>query len=74
MKILLETMRKKRGWSQAVLADFADIRRPQLSEIEIGKRNPEVETLWKIAAALDVPLSELLRIAERRMGAAVGEP
>jgi transcriptional regulator with XRE-family HTH domain len=45
--------------SQAALADKADTRRAQISEIERGKANPTLDTLLKIATALAVQLNEL---------------
>ena len=39
MKILLETMRKKRGWSQAELAQRSGVPQPMISEIERGLSN-----------------------------------
>lgn len=42
--------------------------RTYVSEIERGLRNPSFRNLFKIAAALDVPLSELVAQAERTAG------
>jgi transcriptional regulator with XRE-family HTH domain len=39
--------------------------RTYVSEIERGLRNPSFRNLFKLAAALDVPLSELVAQAER---------
>ena len=35
-----------------------------IAMIENGSKNPSVDTLWRIANALDMPLSELLRLVE----------
>lgn len=51
------------GWSQFHLAEKAGISQSVISDIESGRRNnPSIKTLWKIAKALEVPLSELLNI------------
>ena len=46
--------------SQEVLSGLAAISRTHLSEIESGKDNANVETLWHIASGLDIRLSDLL--------------
>ena len=35
--------------------------------IENGKKNANVDTLWRIAAALDLRLSELIRLVKNEM-------
>jgi transcriptional regulator with XRE-family HTH domain len=51
---------KKRKLSQNLLADFAGLGRGNLSEILSGRVSPTLRTLGKLAAALDVQVSELL--------------
>lgn len=53
------------GLSQEGLADLAGMHRTYVSEIERGLRNPSYRNLVKLAAALEVPLSELVARAER---------
>jgi transcriptional regulator with XRE-family HTH domain len=53
------------GLSQEGLADLAGMHRTYVSEIERGLRNPSYRNLVKLAAALDVPLSELVARGER---------
>lgn len=53
------------GLSQEGLADLAGMHRTYVSEIERGLRNPSYRNLVKLAAALEVPLSELVGRAER---------
>jgi transcriptional regulator with XRE-family HTH domain len=53
-------LRTARGWSMSSLATRAGIGKATLSEIEAGQRNPTVETLYAIAAELQIGLSELL--------------
>jgi len=69
LQALGEAIRKRRGeidgLSQEGLADFAGMHRTYVSEIERGLRNPSYRNLVKLAAALDVPLSELVARAER---------
>lgn len=53
--------RKRRHMSQEALALDADMKRSYLSELERGKRNPSVRALGRLAEALGVDPSELLR-------------
>jgi transcriptional regulator with XRE-family HTH domain len=69
LKALGEAIRARRdeidGLSQEGLADRAGMHRTYVSEIERGLRNPSYRNLVKLAAALEVPLSELVARAER---------
>lgn len=60
---VIRSLRKKRRISQEVLSGFAGIARSHLAMIERGK-NAQMETLWRIAEALDMPLSDILRMVE----------
>ena len=57
---VIAARRKKKGVSQEVLSGLADIGRTHLSAIERGERKPTLETLYRIACALDVPMSALV--------------
>ena len=61
---VIRELRKKRGVSQEVLSGFACISRSHLAMIENGTKNPNVDTLWRIAEALGMPLSDLLALIE----------
>lgn len=49
-------------------ADAYDISRGNLSKIESGKGECKLVTLWKIAEALGIPLSELILALETKLG------
>lgn len=51
--------RKEKGMTQKQLADLLDTTQQNLAQYENGKRNPKIETLKKIARALEIPLIEL---------------
>ena len=59
--------RQDKGVTQEVLSGLADIRRTHLSAIERGERKPTLETLWRIAEALNMRPSELVRRIEQMM-------
>ena len=64
---LIGELRVKRNMTQESLSAFAGIARSHLAMIEGGRVKANVETLWKIADALDMRLSEFMRLAEERM-------
>lgn len=76
LKALGEAIRTRRGeiegLSQEGLADLAGMHRTYVSEIERGLRNPSFRNLFKLASALDVPLSEL--VAQAEGGAVASKP
>lgn len=60
-------IRSKKGISQEVLSGLAGIGRTHLSAIERGQRKPTLETLYRIACALDVKMSEIVKEIEDRL-------
>lgn len=56
----IRILRTERGWTQAMLADHADLTREHLSELENGHKEIGARALERIAKALDRTLSELL--------------
>lgn len=61
---VLRTCRTQRGLSQEALAELADLNRSYLGEVERGTASATIETLEKLALALDERLSDLLRKCE----------
>jgi transcriptional regulator with XRE-family HTH domain len=58
--VTIRTLRHERGLSQEMLAQLARIDRSYMSGIERGLRNVSVLNVARIAAALDVPVRDLL--------------
>ncbi len=65
---VIHEIRKKRGMSQEVLSGLAGIARSHLAMIENGTKNPNVDTLWRIADALGMSMSQLISKVEIRLG------
>ncbi len=59
--------RLARHWSQDELATASGVSKAMLSQIESGKVNPTIGTLWKIAHALEVDFNLLLRGKHRKV-------
>lgn len=57
----VKSLRLKKGLSQEKLAVMADIDRTYLPSIEKGKRNVSLTVASKLAQALELSISELLR-------------
>ena len=63
--LVIRKLRKEKKMSQDVLSGLAGIGRSHLAMIECGTKNANVDTLWRIAEALGLPLSELLTLVEQ---------
>jgi transcriptional regulator with XRE-family HTH domain len=57
----LKKLRLKKSLSQGDLADKLEVDRAYISNIENGRMNPTLSTLEKIAKALGISSSELLK-------------
>ena len=62
---VIRRCRIQKGMSQEVLSGFAAIARSHLSMIESGSKQPNFETIWRIADALDMKPSELVAEIEK---------
>ncbi len=60
-------LREKRGFTTNKLANLAGISQSHLREIELGQRNPTIETLSYFCDALGVSLTEFFREDEREI-------
>jgi transcriptional regulator with XRE-family HTH domain len=57
--VRLRQLRKKRGWTQAAMADILGLDRSYLAEIEEGKRNVCLMNIEVIAKGLRLTLAQL---------------
>ena len=57
-------LRTQRGMSQEVLSGLSGVARSHLAMIETGSKNANVDTLWRIAQALEMKLSDLMKLIE----------
>jgi transcriptional regulator with XRE-family HTH domain len=60
----IKKVRAERGLSQEEVGRRAEIHPTWISHIESGRNNPAWGSVRRIAAALEVPLSELAALAE----------
>ena len=60
----IQSIRKSNGITQEGLAEMIVIEVPSLSNIETGKYSPSIETLQKLAIALNVKIWEFYYVDE----------
>lgn len=65
----LKYLREKRGITTNKLANLAGVSQSHLREIELGQRNPTVETLSYFCEALGVSLEEFFHEEESEVSA-----
>ncbi len=53
-------LRIRRGFSVTELADRSGMKRPNLSRLEYGRHIPSLETIERLASALEAPVAELI--------------
>ena len=59
--MILKDLRKKKGWSVRALASKAKMSYAYVSNVENGKVNPSLSVLNRLAKALGITASELIR-------------
>lgn len=64
---ILSELRKTKGLTQEQLSGLAGLDRTHYSKLERGLRSPTLETLFKIAYALDMKPHSLVRIIEEQV-------
>lgn len=65
--LVIREMRKARGMSQEALSNEAGLDRPFLSLLESARKQPSLTTIFRLATALQMDASELLRLVELRL-------
>ena len=65
--LVIQKKREEKGLSQEVVSGLAGIGRTHLSAIERGQRKPTLETFFRLAEAVDMPPSELMKHIEEAL-------
>jgi Zn-dependent peptidase ImmA (M78 family)/transcriptional regulator with XRE-family HTH domain len=68
--VALAVARQAKGWTQAELAEKADVSQSRISKVEAGQLELEDDALTAVASALEVP-QELLAVREPNLGIGV---
>lgn len=59
----LKMERKKRNLSQFALAELSDLNKNSIGVIERAENSPTLETIEKLANALNMPVTELIDVS-----------
>lgn len=62
--VVVQRLRKTAGYSQEAFADLVGVHRTYMGAVERGEKNISLRNLERIAGALQVRVSDLLRSAE----------
>jgi transcriptional regulator with XRE-family HTH domain len=65
--LVVKELRKERSLSQERLADEASLDRTFLSQLETGRKQPSLLTIFRLAQALQVEASDLLQRVEVKL-------
>lgn len=71
---VIERLRKEKGKSQEVISGLCGVARSHLSMIESGKKRLRFDTMWKIALALEISPSTLVKLIEEEHQKRSNEP
>lgn len=66
---VLRELRKRQGLSQEKLAHDAGLERNYVSLLELGRNSASIKTVFKLADALSISVTEFMAFAEDRIAA-----
>lgn len=61
----MRELRRERGWRQIDLAAHAELSKTHINELERGKREVGLHALERLAEALDIKISDLMKTIGR---------
>lgn len=64
---ILQELRTERGLSQEKLGFESDYHRTYISQLERGQKNPSLKAIFRLAEALGITPSEMIRRIESRV-------
>lgn len=56
----IKDLRDVRGWSQSEFAQIVGLNKSYIGDIELGRRNPTLRSMERIAGGFDLRIGELL--------------
>ena len=56
----IRIQRQRKHLSQEKLAEYSDLHHTYIGQLERGEKTPSIDTLYKIAKGLNIPLTALL--------------
>ena len=61
----LRRLRLAQGHTQEQLGFEANLRRTYISSLELGEKDPSLQTISKLSLAFDIPISKLMNEVEK---------
>ncbi len=68
--LVVRELRQRLNWSQEILAEETGLDRTFISQLETGRKQPSLLTIFRLARSFQVESSDLLRQVEDRLQAA----
>ncbi len=65
---MLQELRTERGLSQEKLGFESNYHRTYISQLERGQKNPSLKAIFRLAEALGITPSDMIRRIESRVG------
>ncbi|MBQ7183557.1 MAG: helix-turn-helix transcriptional regulator [Clostridia bacterium] len=65
---VIARIRTEKGLTQEALSGLAGIARSHLVMVENGRKTVRLDTLWRLAEALRIRASDLIRLTEQETG------
>jgi transcriptional regulator with XRE-family HTH domain len=65
---VIKELREEAGFSQQEVADFSDVDRTYLSDLERGLNYPSLNVVYKLAEVFKMKASELVEKVDEEMG------
>jgi transcriptional regulator with XRE-family HTH domain len=62
--VVLRRLRRERGFSQEVLGSKSKTQRKHISALELGDKQPTLNTIFRIAYALEIPPGQFIELVE----------
>lgn len=62
---VIKQLREERGLSQQELADYAELDRSYISDMERGRYNPTLQTVYKLAEIFKIKPNEIIQKVDK---------
>lgn len=65
--VAIRKLRINHGFTQEQLGFEADLRRTFISSLELGQKQPSIQTIYKLSKVFDLTMSKLLGLVEKEL-------
>lgn len=62
---IIKQLRQEQGLSQQELADYSEVDRSYISDLERGRYNPTIQTIFKLSEILKVKPHDLIALVDK---------